>query len=266
MLGGTHKYLLAIATLSVSLAAPQVFAQSAQSTTEELKAIRKDVDTLKTGQKDIQKTLQTVKDILMGKQPPLEDVYVSVDGAMTLGEASAKVVMVEFSDYQCPFCGRHANETFAPLMDQYVKTGKVRYFFRNFPLESIHPLAEKAAEAAECMGEQGKYWEGHERLFKNQQALDVKELPAHALVLGLDVPKFQQCLDGGKYTVKVKADIAEGTKLNVRGTPSFCFGVPDPKDPKRMKASKFISGAVPMDQFKEALDALLNPPKDGASN
>src|SRR4029453_6325636 len=127
----------------------------------------------------------------------------------SIGAPSAKVVMIEFSDYQCPFCGRYANETFAPLMAQYVNTGKIRYIFKNFPLEGIHPLAEKAAEAAECMGEQGKYWEAHERLFKNQKALDAKQLSEHALALGLNVPKFQQCLDTGKYTAKVKADAAE---------------------------------------------------------
>jgi protein-disulfide isomerase len=254
--------MAAILMVIAAFAAPQGFAQ----TPAEMQALRKDVDALKTGQKDIQKTLQVVKDILMGKQPPLEDVYVGTDGAVTLGEQTAKVVMVEFSDYQCPFCGRHATTTFSPIIDEYVKSGKLRYVFRNFPLEQIHPLAEKAAEAAECMGEQGKYWEGHERLFKNQQALDLKELPAHALVLGLDVSKFQQCLDSGKFTAKVRGDIAEGTKLGVRGTPTFFFGYPDPKDPKRMRASKLLSGALPIEQFKETIDNLLNPPKEGASN
>jgi protein-disulfide isomerase len=226
MFGGRIKLQIAL-LIVVTLVASQAFAQT---TATDMQALRKEVEALKAGQKDMQKTLSLIKDMMMGKQPPLEDVYINIEGAMTQGDTKAKVVMVEFSDYQCPFCGRHATDTYPQLMDQYVKTGKMRYILKNFPLEQIHPYAEKAAEAAECMGEQGKYWEAHDRLFKNQQALDVKELPAHALVLGLDVPKFQQCLDGGKYTAKVKADVAEGTKLNVRGTPSFFFGVPDPKD------------------------------------
>jgi protein-disulfide isomerase len=263
MFGGRIKLQIAL-LIVVTLVASQAFAQT---TATDMQALRKEVEALKAGQKDMQKTLSLIKDMMMGKQPPLEDVYINIEGAMTQGDTKAKVVMVEFSDYQCPFCGRHATDTYPQLMDQYVKTGKMRYILKNFPLEQIHPYAEKAAEAAECMGEQGKYWEAHDRLFKNQQALDVKELPAHALVLGLDVPKFQQCLDGGKYTAKVKADVAEGTKLNVRGTPSFFFGVPDPKDPKRMKAVKFLSGALPMDQFKEEIDKLLNPPKEeGGAN
>jgi protein-disulfide isomerase len=120
-------------------------------------------------------------------------------GAQSQGDTTAKVTLIEFSDYQCPFCGRYANETYTKLIDQYVKTGKVRYVLRNFPLAQMHPLAEKAAEAAECAGEQGKYWEMHERLFKNQQALDAKEMTGHAAVLGLDQAKFQLCLDGGKF-------------------------------------------------------------------
>ena len=247
----------------VTFATPQLFAQSA----DEIKALRHEIEALKSGQKDIQKTLQIVKDLLMGKQPPLEDVYIDTAGAMSLGDANAKAVMIEFSDYQCPFCGRYANETFAPLLAQYVKTGKVRYVFKNFPLEAIHPFAEKAAEAAECMGEQGKYWEGHERLFKNQQAIDAKQLSGLALALALNVPKFQQCLDSGKYAGKVKADVADGTRLNVKGTPSFFFGYPDPADPRKIKAAQFVTGAVPLDQFKEAIEKLLNRSREsGASN
>jgi protein-disulfide isomerase len=146
-----------------------------------------------------------------------------------------------------------------------VKTGKVRYVLRNFPLEQLHPNAEKAAEAAECAGDQGKYWEMHSRLFKNQNLLDAKELPAHALVLGLDQDKFKQCVDGGKFTAKVKADQAEGTKLKVTGTPTFFFGYQDEKDPTKVKAMKLLSGAQPLNAFTDIIDNLLNPPKEAAN-
>jgi protein-disulfide isomerase len=232
-----------------------------QSTDEELRALRKDIEALRASQVEMQKTLQVVKDILMGKQPPMEDVYISTAGAHSLGETSAKVLLVEFSDYQCPFCGRYANDTFSKLIDGYVKTGKVRYALRNFPIQQLHPLAEKAAEAAECAGDQGKYWEMHERLFKNQQLLDVKEMPGHALILGLDQTKFQQCVDSGKFTAKVMADVADGAKLKVSGTPMFYFGYPDEKDPSKLKAIKLLSGAQPLNAFTDILDELLNPPK-----
>jgi protein-disulfide isomerase len=225
---------------------------------DDLQQLRKEVEALKAGQKEMQKTLQIVKDILMGKQPPLEDVFVSTAGAPAMGEKTAKVTIVEFSDYQCPFCGRYATQTMPQLLDEYVKTGKVRYVFRNFPLEQLHPLAEKAAEASACAGDQGKYWEAHDRFFKNQQALDAKEMQGHAAVLGLDASKFKQCLDSGKYASLVKADVAEGQKYNVRGTPSFFFGT-EVKDSK-LKAVKFLSGAVPFQNFKDVIDNLLNPP------
>jgi protein-disulfide isomerase len=153
------------------------------------------------------------------------------------------------------------------VLDDYVKRGKVRYFFRNFPLEQIHPLATKAAEAGHCAGEQGKYWEMHDRLFKNQRNLEAKELLGHAVVLGLDQSKFQQCLDSGKYTTLVKNDIAEGQKFGVRGTPTFFFGLTAHSKGSKMKAEKLLSGAQPMASFKEVIDNLLDPPKpeQGAS-
>lgn len=246
----------------LTLGTPQVKAQ----TTTEVESLRKDVEALKEGQKELQKTLQIIKDILMGKQPPLEDVYIGTENSMTMGDPAAKIVMIEFSDYQCPFCGRHANDTFSALVQQYVNTGRMRYVFKNFPLEQIHPQAEKAAEAAECMGEQGMFWEAHERLFKNQQALDVKELPAHALALGLDVSLFQKCLDSGKYAAKIQADLAEGAKLGVRGTPTFFLGYRDAANPKQMKAAEILRGALPLHQFQTAIEKLLNPPEHGAAS
>ncbi len=243
-----------------ALSAPMAGAQSAS----DINALRKEVEAVKATQTEMQKNIKIIKDILMGKQPPLEDVVVSTVGAQSLGDAKAKVMVVEFSDYQCPFCGRYANDTYSKIVDDYVKTGKVRYMMRNFPLEQIHPNAVKAAEAAECAGDQGKYWEMHERLFKNQNQLDAKELPAHALVLGMDQPKFQDCMSTGKFTAKVKADIADGAKLNVRGTPTFFFGYPDPKDPSKLNAVKLLSGAQPLSAFTAILDGLLNPPKEEA--
>ncbi len=246
----------AIASLMLSAATSQAFALGG----DDLQDLRKEVEALKAGQRDIQKNLQIVKDILLGKQPPLEDVFVSTAGAPSLGELSAKVTVVEFSDYQCPFCGRYATQTMPRLLEEYVKTGKVRYVFRNFPLEQLHPSAEKAAEASACAGDQGKFWEAHDRFFKNQQALDGNQMQGHAAALGLDVATFKQCMDSGKYASVVKADVAEGQKYNVRGTPSFFFGT-EMKDSK-LKAVKFLSGAVPLQNFKDIIDGLLNPAKE----
>jgi len=258
--GNLTRWLPWVLSVAAVMTAPAAYAQSAN----DISSLRKEVEAMKASQTEMQKNIKIIKDILMGKQPPLEGVVVSTVGAQLQGDAKAKVMLVEFSDYQCPFCGRYANDTYSKIIDDYVKTGKIRYALRNFPLEQIHPNAEKAAEAAECAGEQGKYWEMHERLFKNQSQLDAKELPGHAVVLGLDQDKFKQCVDTGKFTAKVKADIADGTKLNVRGTPTFFFGYPDPKDPSKLNAVKLLSGAQPLSAFTDVLDALLNPPKEEA--
>jgi protein-disulfide isomerase len=118
---------------------------------------------------------------------------------------------------------------------------------------------------AECAGDQGKYWEMHERLFKNQQTLGAKDHSGHAASVGLDVSRFELCLETGKFAAKVSADMASGTKLKVAGTPAFYFGYVDEKDPTRIKAVKLLTGAQPLTAFKEVLDALLNPPNEQAA-
>ena len=142
----------------------------------------------------------------------------------------------------------------------YIKTGKVKYVFRNFPIESIHKEAFKAAEAANCAGEQGKYWEMHARLFAHQKALSPKDLSGHAQALGLDMPEFQQCLDSGKHATEIRNDIAEGQKSGVTGTPIFFLGFTDPKNSK-VKVLRVIRGAQPYASFREAIDSLLSSQK-----
>ncbi len=143
---------------------------------------------------------------------------------------------------------------------EYIKTGKVKYVVLDFPLESIHKNAFKAAEAARCAGDQGKFWEMHDRLFANQQALAPNNLPQHAQALGLDVPTFQQCLDGGKYAAEIRKDLAEGQKAGVTGTPGFFLGMTSPNDSK-VKTLKVLKGAQPYASFKEAIDSLLSSQK-----
>jgi len=113
-------------------------------------------------------------------QPGSAAASVSIAGNLIMGKKDAPVTMIEFSDYQCPFCRRFFETTLPTLKAEYVETGKVRYVFRDFPLDQIHPHARKAAEAAHCAGDQGKYWEMHDLLFQNPQALRVESLKTHA--------------------------------------------------------------------------------------
>ncbi len=146
------------------------------------------------------------------------------------------------------------------IESEYIKTGKVKYVVLDFPLESIHKNAFKAAEAARCAGEQGKFWEMHDRLFANQQALASNNLPQHAQALGLDVPKFQHCLDSEKYAADIRKDLAEGQKAGVTGTPGFFLGMTNPNDSK-VKTLKVLKGAQPYTSFKDAIESLLSSQK-----
>ncbi len=174
-----------------------------------------------------------------------EFVQVSADDDEVLGNANAKVTIVEFSDFECPFCGRFYTDTLVPMKKDYVETGKVKFIYRDFPLSSIHPDAEKAAEAAECAGEQGKYYAMHDTLFANQQALDVTSLKGYASALGLDTAKFNSCLDSGKMSSEVANDFQDGVTAGVQGTPTLFIN------------GKKLVGAQPYNVVRAAIEAEL---------
>lgn len=190
----------------------------------------------------------------MPRQP--NNLELSVDGSPYMGDKNAKVTVIEFSDYQCPFCARHFSNTLPQIVSDYVKTGKVKYVLRDFPLQGLHPAALRAAESAHCAGEQGKYWEMHDRLLNSQKALGEKELPEYAKAVGIDVPKFEQCLSSGKYEPQVRKDQEEAGKAGVSGTPSFFLGLTEQNEPK-IKVTRMLVGAQPYPSFKEAIDGLL---------
>ena len=238
---------------------PRAPAQS-PSSDDELKALRKDVEQLKEGQKAIQRDLTVIRSLLLARQAaplPPQEVVLSVEGAPFLGEKNAKLTLVEFSDYQCPYCARHFSQTLPQLIIEYVKTGKVKYVLRNFPLDSLHPQAFKAAEAARCAGEQGKYWEMHQRLMSNQRTLTANDLTVQARDLGLDAAAFQQCVDTGNQAARVRQDVTDGEKAGVGGTPTFFLGRTEEGAPT-IRATRKFDGAVPYADFRQAIESLLN--------
>lgn len=153
-------------------------------------------------------------------------VEVSADSYRSIGVADAPVVVTEFSDYQCPACASVEQQVIPALLEQYVDSGKVRFVYREFPLSSIHPNAQKASEAAICAGEQGKYWEMHDRLFGNQAMWGAETDPSgvfkgFAKEIGVDTGVFNQCLDSGEAAVIVRGDLMAGQSLGVNATPYF---------------------------------------------
>ena len=151
------------------------------------------------------------------------------------GPANAPVEIVEFSDFQCPFCARVV-PTLARLRDTF--GDQIKIVFRDFPLTSIHPEAFQAAEAAECAREQGRFWEYHDRLFDNQRALATADLKRHAGELGLDTAAFGACLDGGQTRARVDEDLQAGQALGISATPAFFIN------------GRFVSGAQPYELFE----------------
>ncbi len=172
-------------------------------------------------------------------QPPRSKV--EAGDAPSKGPANAPVTIVEFSDFQCPFCGR-ARPTVKQIIETY--GDKVRYVFRDFPL-SFHKQSLKAHEAAQCANDQGKYWEMNTKLFESQTQLDVDNLKKYAKDLGIDAKAFDQCLDSGKFTKKIQSSIDYGSSVGVSGTPSFFVnGIP-------------VSGARSFADFKQLIDDEL---------
>ena len=154
-----------------------------------------------------------------GVSEPAAIVDVAVAGRPYRGRADAPVTVVEFTDYQCPFCARHFRETYRGLLSRYADT--VRYVVRNFPIAVLHPQAHKAAEAAECADEQGAFWRYHDLLFERAPALDVESLRAYAAEAGLDRGRFDGCLGSGRKAQVVAKDVADGVAYGVTATPTF---------------------------------------------
>jgi len=177
-----------------------------------------------------------------------------------MGDPNAPVKILEYSDFQCPYCRQFWQNTEAQIVDAYVKTGKVYFVYHsmgNFVSDNINKSqgtasteSQDAAEAAYCAGDQNKFWEYHDTLYtnwngENQGGFVRKRLDAFAQTLGLDMPAFKACMDSSKYASQVSQDGADGLKAGVQGTPSFVIN------------GKLVEGALPFDSFKQEIDAAL---------
>lgn len=177
-----------------------------------------------------------------------------VAGAPALGPADAVVTLIEFSDYECPFCIRHFQQTMPEIRKQYIDTGKIRYVFRDFPIDQNHPQAIRAHEAAHCALEQQRFWDLHVRLFSSPGTHTPAALEDRAREAGLNEDQFRACIASGRTTPKVRATVNLVESLGATGTPWFFVGLRDPKT-DHVKVLKSIGGAQPFSQFATALDA-----------
>lgn len=183
--------------------------------------------------------------------PPPVVQPVSADDDPSLGPSDAKVTVIEFSDFQCPFCRQHYTKTLPEIKKAYIETGKIHYVYRDFPL-SFHKDAQKAAEAAECADDQGKFWAFHDKIFDGQNKLGtgtvdipLVDIKKYAKELSLDTKVFNECLDSGKYTAEVQKDFADGTSVGANATPTFFIN------------GRILVGAQPFSEFQKIIDAEL---------
>lgn len=248
--------LSAIALLALlSLSPPQ-------SQADEIASLKRQLQDLKAQQSSMERDLQAIKALLQQAQAqaPAGDPFLSkmivIANEPTRGNASAKITLVEVSDYHCPFCRRQTLQTLPQLMTEYVTSGKVKYVFVDYPIAQLHPDAFQSHEAAGCAGDQGKYWQMHDSLFTNAPARDAAQLTAQAKSLGLDEGKFGSCLSGGSHAAAIRDSIARMQQLGVGGTPLTLIGLtPAPGAPMKVVAS--VYGARPYADFKTAIDAAL---------
>jgi protein-disulfide isomerase len=211
----------------------------------------------------ILKELRDIKQLLANQQQPQPAApgqrmpqNLTVNGAAryVLGKSDAPVTMVEFTDYQCPFCGRFEATTFPEIKKNYIDTGKMRLIVRDMPLEGLHPFAMKAAQAAHCAGDQGKFWEMHDLLFKNQNRLDAGSLTGYATKdLALNADAFNKCMADGKHLKEIGAEARYAQSLGINGTPSFIIG----KSAGDSVEGRLVVGALPYENFAAAINAAL---------
>jgi len=178
--------------------------------------------------------------------------FIGVDDDPVLGDAGAKVTIIEFGDYQCPICRLFWKETLPRLRKEYVDTGKVKLVFRDFPLMQIHPEALMSAMAVNCAGEQGKYWQFHDKVFREQYnkgddviRIKAADLKKWAKDIGVDQAKFDQCLDSEKFKNEVMKDKADGDAAGVQGTPTFFIN------------GRIMGGAQQYPEYRKLIDELL---------
>jgi protein-disulfide isomerase len=217
--------------------------------------VRREIEELREMLREMQLDIREIKDS-MPRRSLRDPVGASVDLSRlpSRGDPAAPLVLVEYSDYQCPFCARHARET-APLIDrEYVQAGRVRHVFVDLPLERAHPLALKAAEAAACAGEQKRFWEMHDRLFASQDRLE--PWVAHAEALSLGGPAFEECLASGRHAAAIRRGVAEAARLSIATTPYFLIGRSE-RGGTSVRVVTTLPGARPFAAFKEVLDGLL---------
>jgi protein-disulfide isomerase len=252
-----------LACILAALAPQQVTGQDAS----DIHAVLRRVEMLEATQLRVLRELESISTqladgrkvapagLLRGSPPPpaIPSSAQSISDVATKGSRDAPVVLIEYSDFQCPYCGQFARRILPEIEKRYVSTGKLRVVFRHMPLQAIHPQAVMAAETAECARQQGKFWPVHDALFADQH-FDETSLVEKARTNGVDIEQFSECVRGNGG-VKVKADLAAARAMGLAVTPTFLIG----RDVGgAVKVEQILTGLREVDVFTSAIESLLN--------
>jgi len=277
----TLRLLLAGAVAAFLFAVAATGQQSSsQQRSEDSIALKNDVQQLKAQQQLILDRLDELKKLLNSKRgdnPQLAIKVpdtVGVDGERFRGEATATVAIIEYGDIECPFCRRFKQDIYPRIVDDYIKTGKARFYYRDMPL-TFHEHALPAARAEHCAGEQGKFWEMHDSLFIDKPGtigpggrktmLTQSDIDDRGRTLGIDTAKLDECIASTRYADLIRRSAEEAAKMNIGGTPAFLIGTIGPNG--NIIGVKPLVGAQPFEVFKSMIDPLLPaaPPEPHAS-
>lgn len=237
-----------------AVAAVIVIATAGCASKSEVEALRQEVEALKVTQAQLVKRVGGTANAPQEKPLPAS---IDLSNGPFKGSATANVVLVEFSDYECPFCIRHFTQVMPQVEANYIQTGKIQYAFRDFPIDQLHPEAIRAHIASHCAAEQGKFWEMHTRLFSKAGTHTPQDLSARAKEAGLNLSAFSACVADDKYSAAIRQSTSFAISLGASGTPFFMVGTMDPGT-KQFKPLSRLPGALPYAQFQQAIDAALN--------
>ena len=234
-----------------------VSASAAQPNQDELAKLKDQVAQLNAQQLQILASLDELKKIVRGPSAPAlkPPPTMTVTGELYKGEPAAKVAIIEYADFQCPYCRRFESQIYPNIRDNYIRTGKLKYYHRDMPL-AFHQGAMPAARAVHCASEQGKFWEMHDTLLGDAASLSPADIDQRASQLGMDVPKLDQCISSDRFADIIQRSINEASAMQVSGTPTFIIGTLD-ADGNLMSVKKTVVGASPFEAFKAAIDPLL---------
>ena len=230
-----------------------------------IEKMQEQIKGLQAQQEYILKQIQGIQKYIQAKQepanPPQPQLHipdkVQTSGYPTLGAKNAPVALIEFADFQCPFCAMFANGPMEQIVHAYVDSGRLKIIYVDYPL-SFHPHSMQAAYAAHCAGSQGKFWQMHNSLFADQDHLSASDIDLRAKKIGLNTTEYSKCMaDAAKLDTDMKMSMQFANTIGVQATPTFLLGIASASAPDDVSVKQTIMGAYPYSRYESAIDSLL---------